>query len=242
MSTTFTLTTRVAYGDVDRDGAILLPAVFRLLQEAAIAHADEFDLGTRALDLRGESWVLHRIAVAIHRYPRHPETLRIETWSGGIEKFKGRRETRILSASGDVLVAATSLWLYVNVRSKAIARVPTDVAARLPRNDAAAYSPDLESQILPPPPPDAGSTLPVTLRYSDLDVNAHVNHTAYVDCLQTALAHAGHSPRPQALRIRFIKEIPTDARGIVVRLGPREDRIAFSIEGGDSLYAQGDVL
>jgi len=64
----------VAYGDVDRDNLLGLPAVFKFLQEAAIKHADQFDAGTRAMTTRGESWVLNRMAAAIHRYPRYEET------------------------------------------------------------------------------------------------------------------------------------------------------------------------
>ena len=49
MNDQLTLNTIVSYGDVDRDEMLLLPGVFKLLQEAAIKHADQFDAGTRAM-------------------------------------------------------------------------------------------------------------------------------------------------------------------------------------------------
>ena len=62
MSAELTLNTTVSYWDVDRDQTLLLPGVFKFLQEAAIKHADQFDAGTRAMATRGESWVLNRMA------------------------------------------------------------------------------------------------------------------------------------------------------------------------------------
>jgi len=81
MSAELTLDTTVAYWDVDRDNLLLLPAVFKFLQEAAIKHADQFDAGTRAMQPGEESWMLNRMAAAIHRIPRYEEQVRIVTWS-----------------------------------------------------------------------------------------------------------------------------------------------------------------
>jgi len=42
MNDTLTLNTVVSYWDVDQDEVLLLPGVFKFLQEAAIKHADLF--------------------------------------------------------------------------------------------------------------------------------------------------------------------------------------------------------
>ena len=86
MNDTLTLNTVVSYWDVDQDEVLLLPGVFKFLQEAAIKHADLFDAGTRAMVSRGESWVLNRMAAAIHRYPRYEEPVQVVTWSSGIRR------------------------------------------------------------------------------------------------------------------------------------------------------------
>ena len=45
MTDELTIDLIVPYGDVDRDDQLLLPGIFKFLQEAAIKHANQFDAG-----------------------------------------------------------------------------------------------------------------------------------------------------------------------------------------------------
>ncbi len=239
MTEEFTLAATVPFANVDREQVLLLRGVFELLQEAAIKHADQFAAGTQAMATRGESWVLNRIAADISRYPRYEEPVRVVTWSSGIRGFKGYRDFRVYC--GDELVAAaSSLWLYLNLRTKSLCRVPREVAAGFPSRPDTVFRPDLEKLALTPPGP-AAAGCEVSVRYSDVDGNGHVNNTAYVDYLQTALVRRGLTPRPRRLEIQFLREIPPEADRVDVRLEPRDAVIAFSLAGPGGLFAQGQV-
>ncbi len=240
MTEKFTLSATVSYGDVDRTEVLLLPGWFKLLQEAAILHANQFDTGTKAMTERGESWVLNRMAVGMTRYPRFEEALRIVTWSRGIRGFKGYREFRVFDAANEQILAGSSLWLYVNVRSKAIVRVPADVAAGFPVCSEGPFLDDIDRLESPDPAADA-HTVAVTLRFSDFDANEHVNNTAYLDLLQTALARTGANPRPCSVRIRFAKSIPAGAESVSVRVAPAAGRALFSIEDLGTTFASGEI-
>jgi acyl-ACP thioesterase len=247
MSTTCILQLSVAYGDVDRENVLTLQGVFKLLQEAAIAHASQHHTGTTAMVTRGESWVLKRMAVAIERYPRYGEPLRVETWSSGIRDFKGCREFRVFAGAGardELVIQGTSLWVYVSMRTRSIVRVPPEVADGFPSHSGGVFCPDLEELALAAPHTAGADVLSVSLRYSDVDANDHVNNTAYLDLLQTALARLGRPVRPQRIRIKYGKGIPGDATGIEVRLAPQADRApsAFSLAAGGAVFAQGDVI
>lgn len=241
MTEKLTLNASVFYGDVDRTEVLTLRGVFKFLQEAAIAHANQFDLGSRAMVTRGESWVLNRIAVAVHRYPRYEEALRVETWSRGIKGFKGYREFRVFDAENQPLFSGSSLWLYVNMRTKAIMRVPADLAATLPAREDGVFCPELEAMEFAPPPPDGSRLVPIAVRYSDIDVNAHVNNTAYLDFLQAALARAGLSPRPESVRLKYAKGIPAETELVSVRLHEDAGRTTFAIEDGETVFAVGEA-
>jgi acyl-ACP thioesterase len=234
------LNTIVSYGDVDRDGVLLLPGVFRFLQEAAIKHAYQFDAGTQAMVNRGESWMLNRMATAIHRYPRHEEPVRVVTWSSGIRTFKGYRDFRVFCGD-ELVVAASSLWLYVNLKTKSLVRVPEEIATRFPCRPGAVFHPELDKLKLVPP--RSGSVQPclVSVRYSDVDGNGHVNNTAYFDFLQTALVKHGFPARPRNVAIQFLKEIPPGTESVNVCLEVEEPAIAFSVGGPEALFAQGRV-
>jgi acyl-CoA thioesterase FadM len=58
MSNEYILGTTVRFAEVDRDQVMVLPALFQLLQEAAIRHADQYGVG----------------AAGLARFPRRDET------------------------------------------------------------------------------------------------------------------------------------------------------------------------
>ena len=240
MSAELTLDTTVAYWDVDRDNLLLLPAVFKFLQEAAIKHADQFDAGTRAMATRGESWMLNRMAAAIHRYPRYEEQVRIVTWSSGVRTFKGYRDFR--GYCGDELVlSASSLWLYVNLKTKSLIRVPEEVARSFPSRPGEEFRPELEKLKLAAPAGGSAPACRVSVRYSDFDGNGHVNNTTYFDVLQTALARGGLSTRPQTVEVQFLKEISPEVEWVDVQLERRDQAAIFGIGTPEGLFAQGRV-
>ena len=240
MNDTLTLDTTVAYGEVDRDEVLLLRGIFKLLQEAAIKHADQFDAGTRAMEMRGESWVLNRMAAAIRRYPRYEEPVRVVTWSSGIRTFKGFRDFR-LYCGDELLASASSLWLYVSLKTKSLIRVPEEIARSFPSRPGDVFMPELEKLRLIPPGAGSPPVCGISVRYSDVDGNGHVNNTAYFDILQTALARNALPARPNLVQVQFLKEIPLDADAVNVRIEARRPVTAFSLAGADALFAQGLV-
>jgi medium-chain acyl-[acyl-carrier-protein] hydrolase len=239
MSEIFTLDSTVSYWDVDRDQLLTLGGVFRLLQEAAIKHADRYDLGTKAMAAQGESWVLNRIAAMIARYPRYEERVTVRTWSAGIRGFRGYRDLRIVCGD-EVVLSASSLWLYVNLKSKALTRVPAELADRFPVGEAEVFRADLD-RVRYETPTAGAPTTEISLRYGDVDGNAHLNNTAYFDTLQTALSRQGQPPRPREIEVQFLKEVPLAATAISVALEPREKETRIAWRSGGELNAQGVV-
>jgi medium-chain acyl-[acyl-carrier-protein] hydrolase len=239
MSELFTLESAVSYWDVDRDQRLTLGGVFKLLQEAAIKHADVYGLGAKVMAAHGESWVLNRVAVAIDRYPVYEDRLKVVTWSAGIRGFRGYRELRVYRGE-ELVVTASTLWLYINLAAKTLARVPEPLAARFPTGQSPQFRADLEKRKFAPLSREA-PTCAVTLRYSDFDGNAHLNNTAYVDCLQTALAKLGHPPRPREVEMQFMKEVPPTTGAVTVAVGAQEGGASFAIAGDTEVHAQGVV-
>lgn len=240
MSSQLSLEATVTYADVDRREKMLLPRLFKLLQEAAIAHANQYGAGTNAVTLRAETWMLHRIAVEIARYPRAGEKLRIDTWSTGIRAFKGYREFRVFDATGAPLACGSSVWLYFSLRTNSLVRVPREIAAQFPVGSEKPWCPELENKTFELPVPGA-TVVPVTVRYSDFDVNEHVNNTSYLDFAQTALAATGQNVRPRHTRLEFAKAIPTTASTIEVRLQPADEGARFSVEHDGVVFAVGET-
>jgi medium-chain acyl-[acyl-carrier-protein] hydrolase len=240
MSKKFVLNATVSYGDVDRDEHLLLSGIFKFLQEAAIRHANAFGTGTRAAAVRGEAWVLNRLAAGVEFYPRHEDNLRIETWSRGISGFRGYREYRVY-AGEQLAISASSLWIYVNVAARSPLRVPLEIAEQFPSHPGDAYQADIDKGKLEPPDRARSQPVPVSLRYADFDGLGHVNNTAYFEFLQTALARKGLPCRPRHVQIRFVKEIPPGDEAVDVLLDQQDRSIRFGIVRGDVLSAHGTL-
>jgi medium-chain acyl-[acyl-carrier-protein] hydrolase len=236
MSDTFVLESAISYWNVDREQVVTLTGLFKLLQEGAIRHADQHNLGSQSMRTRGESWILNRIAARIHRYPRYGEAVRLETWSSGIRGFKGYREFR-LQAGGELVVEASSLWLYVDIGTKSLVRVPRELAAAFPERAGAVFHPDLDKLRLDEAPADSASQ-EISLRYSDIDSNGHVNNAAYFDYLQTALALTGGPAHPTHVELHFVKEIPPALDKVMVRVARRADGALASFTSGADCFAR----
>ena len=240
MSTEYHLNSVVPFADVDREQVILLSRLGQLLQEAAIQHADLYGVGAQGIAERGTSWVLHRLAVAITRYPRRDEALRVQTWSTGVRGCKGYREFRLYGGE-ELLLAGSSLWLWIDLHTRTLARVPVEIAERFPIGPTTSmHRPDLERQRYTPPTETAPGT-EVSLRYADFDANGHVNNTAFFDFLQTALGQRGLPVHPLQVELQYQREIPLGATAVQVQLEPGPEGTVFAIRGAGGNYAQGLV-
>ncbi|HLP07680.1 MAG TPA: acyl-ACP thioesterase domain-containing protein [Opitutaceae bacterium] len=240
MNREYILETTVRFAEVDRDQVMLLPALLQLLQEAAIRHADLYGVGAEGIAERGTSWVLNRLSLALTRYPRRDEVVRVETWSTGVRGFRGYREFRLFSGT-EQLLAGSSLWLWIDLRTRTLTRVPEELEAKFPVGGEGRppHRAELDRLRFAPPAATALST-PVTVRYSDCDANGHVNNTAFFDYLQSALARQGRAPHPRRLELQFLREIPPTAEAAHVRFEPRtEAATGFAIGGTDGDYAVG---
>jgi medium-chain acyl-[acyl-carrier-protein] hydrolase len=216
-----------------------LGGVFKLLQEAAIKHADLFNLGTKAMAARRESWVLSRIVARIFRYPRYEESVRVVTWSAGIRAFRGSRELRVYCGD-ELVVAASSLWIYLNLETKTVVRVPQELAAQFPERTEDIFRPEFERRKMKPL--DAPmAQIEVSLRYSDFDGNGHLNNTVYFECVQTALMRSRCSVRPTEIDIQFLKEVLPAQRALSVALQLKDEAGKFTLRSEDGPHALGEL-
>lgn len=239
MSDTYLLDATISFWDVDRDQLLTLAGMFQILQEGAIRHADLHDLGAQAKATNGDTWFLNRISTAIHRYPRYGESVRLATWSAGIRSFKGYREFR-LHAGGELLLSASSLWLRLNHETGALVRVPPEVARAFPERPGDVFHPQIEKLRFDHPPANA-VTQDISIRYSDIDVNGHVNNAAYYDYLQTALAGLGAPVHPKRIELHFVKEITPSLTRVSFTGAMADGHALFAFGSGSECFTRGRV-
>ena len=239
MDDSYTFTTSVSYWDVDHEKKLTLRGLFKFMQEAAILHADQFDIGVRSMEERKASWVLNRLSAAIERFPTYGEKVRVVTWSSQIRAFKGFRDYRLYCGE-ELVVSASSLWIYVDLQTRSLTRVPKELADRFPARTAGVFLPDLDRHRLAPLE-NADHDVSLSLRYSDVDGNGHVNNTVYFDLLQTALEKGGTPARPRSIDVQFVREMYTSIGAARIRIEKGASSARFRIDGPSELYAHGTV-
>ncbi len=239
MGEIYELTHRVGYFQVDHAHRLQLGSLFKLLQEAAIHHANQAKIGTQIMEDKGESWILNRVAMKLERYPRFDEVLHIKTWATGMKHFKGFRDFRLYV--GDELIGQVStLWLYINMESISLTRLPQEIEESFLTRPDQVYFDKLDKIRLPKPAADAQETS-ISLRYGDIDGNQHVNNTVYMEYLQTALHHQKLDTRPKELQIQFAREVSPETQKISVLLHHKENSQTFGIKGEDEVAAFGNL-
>jgi acyl-ACP thioesterase len=230
----------VGYTEVRPDYTMQLRSLLGLLQDAAVAHSEQAGFGSRKLLDAGTVWILNKMAVDIDRLPRYQETVRVETWHRGSRGFRAYRDFLVFSGP-ERIAAATSLWLYFDLKANRLQRIPEQVGQAYTEEPVSAGCTDLDTW-KPEPMNQGGFDAKFTIRGSDFDPLGHVNHTVYFDMLETLAEGArGDGATLRRLRIHFQKQIPRGVTAVRTRLENGAKGGAFRIYNAAETYAAGDL-
>ena len=153
-------------------------AYWRILQNAAGAHATLLSAATEELRLAGRTWMLSKMRLDIHRHLLLGEEIEVETWPS--TKIKGARAYRdfvLKDSQGQICASASSLWVIVDLASRKPVRIPESIIALC--HDPGYTIPALEEATLSRP---AAADLEQIYRayWSDADQNEHVNNVTMI--------------------------------------------------------------
>lgn len=212
---------------VHPDGKISLTSLANLLQEIAWKQADSADFG-RNLHESKQMWVLARLEIKVVKFPKWGEQIHLFTGGRGVDKLFAFREFLICDQNELVLARAMSSWLLLNSETKRILKsesvLPPELFDRTKKPDwqpgKIAVSGDLIASEV------------VSVRFSDLDLNYHVNNTSYIRWVENLIFD--HGIQPDSLAINYLSESVVGDR---VLISLYKGEIGFLVEGrvGDKL-------
>lgn len=213
MDKTFIKDYRIGSGETDLFALCRPSALLGFLQDAATVHAELIGLSREDLIARhGALWVLSRIRYELGRPLRSGETVTVQTWPS---KASGALIWRDfdLFVGGEIVGEAFSGWVVL------------DIGARRPMRPSVVYGGfdgvPLEkckdrvlSRLRPEAEVEQAGVRPV--RYSDLDINGHLNNVRYADIACDAAGFERISGRfAAAMQINFLSEcLPGDEIGM----------------------------
>ena len=185
---------RVLYHDTNSNELVGISRIFKYLQETATGQMKAQRPSYNELLSQNKAFILSGIRVDVYESLTADEKITVETWGCPPRGFTFPRSYRILR--GDELICeANSTWALVDTRDKRLIKA-CDVELN--------YSIDeplkLENQIRFRIPSEITLSLvgEYTIRYTDTDINGHMNNTNYPDMLFNAL------PNPENKVIKSI--------------------------------------
>ena len=192
--------------DGDQFQEVKLSSLFRMFQEIATAHADKLGVGTEKTFALGQAWILTRMQVEMYRYPRYEETIVIYTYPGDNKSFIFPRYFEVKTKKGELLARCSTLWAIIDLATRKVSLNPFG-KLKLPEEH--------HQDELPLPGKVATTELSLLenrkVRYSEMDMNGHLNNTKYVDYIVDAIpVDKLKENRIKSFLINFNKEIKAD--------------------------------
>ncbi len=178
---------------VDRFDRLRLSGMMAMVQEVAGDHSKLLGAGWDQLQDKKLFWAVIRHRVEIARLPKSGEVISLETWPMPTTRTAYPRACVAYDAEGNELFRSISLWILMDLDSRAMI---------LPGKSGVLVEGLLRGNELAAP----GSLLPKelenqekrTVRYTELDINGHMNNCRYLDWVQDLLPgdfHRQHCPR-----------------------------------------------
>lgn len=190
--------------DVDFRRRATVSSLCRYFLDAAWNHAEQLGVGYNQLAQQGRFWVLSRLWVQFGRFPEWGEPVRLTTWPREPKGVFALRDFEFSDRSGLICAAGVSAWLVLQASDRKLQRLDRLrwTLKEFPNRRAVDCEPQKLAKF-------AGGTERFTraVRYSDLDVNDHVNSVSYIawllDCYSTEF-HQQH--RLKLLEINYVGE------------------------------------
>lgn len=223
--------------DYGRNGELTLDGVLRLFESVANHHSTSVQDNVMEGSQQGVTWILTEWQVRLLQpVDFRVNGLRAATWGrtcmGG---SMVHRDYTLKDASGALVAAGTSNYVLMDLAHGRLLRVTPELMERYHPDEAEAL-PGAETARMREHSP-AARVLPIALRRSDIDFNAHVHNLSYLafalEALPEEVYRAAHY---NSLRLSYRKAI-LEGEAVEARYAPLPDGAAVSLYANGTLRA-----
>ena len=196
-------TFKINSNDVDSNLELRLSNLFRYMQDVASEHCDTFHASHNELNALNYAWVVFRMEVRLSKMPKLDEEIIVSTHPGDKKGFMYPRFFEFYDLKRNLIGTSASMWAIIDRTTRRVVISPKGVNDIPGEND----------------PNDIPLPLKVSgdadifiedrkVRYSEIDLNGHLNNTQYVEYIMDT-----HEPsfykthRIKQINIDYDKEI-----------------------------------
>lgn len=164
---------------LDFRGRVTIPMIGNYLIHAASNHASLRGFGFNDMTEKHTAWVLSRLAIEMFEYPERSQKITVYTWIDEVGRLFTCRCFELADEAGRSIGFARSIWAAIDMETRR--PTPLDIAS------LGVYLSDRPCPIERPGKilPAEGNTegLPYRIKYSDIDINGHLNSIKYMEHL-----------------------------------------------------------
>lgn len=164
--------------DTDMKNKCKLTNICNYIQETAIRHVLVYGMDPYEWMNKGLAWVLSRMKIEMYSYPGWLETIKIRTWSRGTKGLFVYRDYELLNQDDTIIGRASSAWLIIDINKRRPLR--PDPILTTTNYEFLKNQKSICDELIPLRN-EEGEELVFSLpiRYSDVDMNHHVNNVKY---------------------------------------------------------------
>ncbi len=156
-----------------------LSAVMEKIIEVSTLHANAWGVGYAHMIENNQGWVLSRVTIEMTRYPKVNEPYSITTWIEDYNRHFSQRNMEISDLNGKHIGYVRTIWMVINYATRE--GVDISQLSYIRENISSRECPIAPQGRLRPI--QNGKIENYTFKYTDCDVNRHVNTVKYLDLL-----------------------------------------------------------
>lgn len=169
---------RVRSYEVDYQGETNISTICDYFQEAAGLHAQKLQFDISDLQKKGLTWVLYKMQVKIHSFPKRWEDIKVITWPSAGDGIRAYRDYQLFNDNDELLAVGLSQWMVLDIKKKRPVKIPDELMSYRFRTDDHVL--ELHKESLKKIGKEQSESI-TTASINDLDMNRHVNNVRYVD-------------------------------------------------------------
>ena len=221
---------RISFYDLDAKGDVKLTAILKYMNEASWFHAEELGAGIdKTLEL-GLAFIIQRVGIRIFEIPELSQKITIRTWPAKMTRSAFKRNGDIHDETENKIIEWESLWVLIDINERKIKR-PSASPTEFPLYGKKGVEIEANKIIMSEEKVPQAS-YKHTVRFSELDINLHMNNAIYGDLIANILSRS-NSPK-----IKTWKEVQFN----YIHEAKLNDKITVNAyQSNGDLYISGDT-
>uniref|UniRef100_D6BND6 Acyl-[acyl-carrier-protein] hydrolase n=1 Tax=Brassica juncea TaxID=3707 RepID=D6BND6_BRAJU len=208
--------------EIGADRSASIETVMNHLQETALNHVKTAGLlgdgfgSTPEMVKTNLIWVVTRMQVVVDKYPTWGDVVEVDTWVSKSGKNGMRRDWLVRDGNtGQILTRASSVWVMMNKLMRRLSKIPEEVRGEIEPyfvdSDPVLAEDSRKLTKLDDKTADYVRS-GLTPRWSDLDVNQHVNNVKYIGwILESAPVGMMESQKLKSMTLEYRRECGRDS-------------------------------